>query len=314
MPITPINRVRTIAIKLQTNSNQLQTIYENSELKIGNDLIPNHKIISINSFIKNLKAYANISSVQEALLPNFTQEDSETDKLYKTLDIEWKSPRKQLTLYISSQPNAEFYKVGSLSLLNPAGYPYRIYNLMDLYTDNLAIELGNNSKVGISVDNVGYGLLSADDEVTIHGSYLEEIFVQSPDYFYTVGATVPTVPTIPTTPIVNEDNEMANWIVTAVDYTASAGEKVLAMVGQDEVTIKLPNNPSIGTTVKIGKYAIGNSENRTPVNVDVNSKVFDGGTPTNLSIDSTRQAIEFVYINENIGWNCFTAAMDLTIN
>lgn len=180
MSINSVNRAKTIALKLQANNSQVQVVYENSGLTIGSDLIPDNKIISFNSFIKNLKAYASIASVEEALLPSFALTDSETDKLYKTLDIEWKSPRKQLSLYISNNNAADWFKVGCISLLNPAGYPYRIYNLMDLYTDNLAIELGDNSKIGVSIDNVGFGLLEPTDLVVIHGSYIEEIFVQVP--------------------------------------------------------------------------------------------------------------------------------------
>lgn len=179
MPISTINRIKTIAKKLNTNDNSILTIYENNGLTVGNELIADHTIISFNCFIKNLRAFALINSLSEAALPNFELEDSETDKLYKTLDIEWKSARKQLTMYISN--GGDWIKVGSISLLNPSGYPYRIYSLMDSYTDGLAVELGDNGKIGVQVENVGYGLLDATDEVTIHGCYLEEIFVQLPE-------------------------------------------------------------------------------------------------------------------------------------
>lgn len=181
MPISSVDRVKPITLSLSAvNQANIVTIYQNSNLTVGDELMTGYTIISFNCFIKNLKAFAQIKSVAEAPLPDFLVEDSETDKLYKTLDIEWKSPRKQLSLYVSSN-NQGWFKVGSLSLLNPAGYPFRIYNLMDLFTDNLALELGESSKVGISVDEVGFGLLAANDTVTIHGSYVEEIFLQSID-------------------------------------------------------------------------------------------------------------------------------------
>lgn len=189
MTISTINRIKTVANKLKVGDGSIITIYENTGLTIGNELIVAHEIISFNCFIKNLRAFALINSLAEISLPNFTLDDSETDKLYKTLNTEWNSARKQITLYISNQlitnPNGQgWFKVGSLSLLNPSGYPYRVYNLMDLFTDNLAIELGDNGKIGVQIEDVGYGLLSATDEVTIHGSYIEEIFVQSPDPKY----------------------------------------------------------------------------------------------------------------------------------
>lgn len=181
MPISSVNRVKTITVDLSfVTGDDIVTIYQNSGATIGNELIPGYKIVSFNCFLKNLKAFSKIQSLEEALLPNFLVEDSATDKLYKTLDIEWKSPRKQLSLYIASG-NAPWSQVGSISLLNPAGYPFRIYNLMDLFTDNLALELGENSRIGIGVDEVGHGLLEATDTVTIHGSYVEEIFVLEPE-------------------------------------------------------------------------------------------------------------------------------------
>jgi hypothetical protein len=180
MPISSINRVKTITVDLNSaTGNNIVTIYQNSGVTIGDELIPGYTVISLNCFLKNLKAFAKIQSLEESPLPDFDVEDSATDKLYKTLDVEWKSPRKQLSLYIASG-NQDWSQVGSISLLNPYGYPFRVYNLMDLYTDNLALELGDNSRIGIGVDEVSYGLLAEEDLVTIHGSYVEEIFVQSP--------------------------------------------------------------------------------------------------------------------------------------
>lgn len=182
MPITSINRVKTITLELNSQtSNQVLTIYQNNNLVVGSELIFNHPIISSNCFIKNLKAFSKIASLPEIQLPDFELEDSETDKLYKTLDIEWKSARKQISLHISSSSQQAWSQIGSVSILNPAGYPFRIYNLMDLFTDNIALELGENSRIGVSIDDVGFGKLEGLDEITIHGSYVEEIFVMSPD-------------------------------------------------------------------------------------------------------------------------------------
>jgi hypothetical protein len=134
--------------------------------------------LSLNGFVKNLKAFSKISSLAAVQLPVFELEDSESQKLFKTLDIEFNSPRKQLDLFISV--NNEWNQVGSASLLNPSGYPYRMYNLMDFYTDNSAAELGENGKIGVKISDVGYGLLTGNDTVTIHGSYIQEfVFADS---------------------------------------------------------------------------------------------------------------------------------------
>lgn len=181
MPISIINRVKTITVPLgKNNSSEIITIYQNTDLVAGSDLFPNYKIVGFNSFIKNLKVYASVKSLAEVSLPDFQLADSATQKIQKVLDIEWKSARKQLNLYIATTL-IDWQQIGSISLLNPSGYAFRIYNLMDLFTDNLALELGENSKIGIQTQEVGYGLLDINDKVTVHGSYVEEIILQSPD-------------------------------------------------------------------------------------------------------------------------------------
>jgi hypothetical protein len=141
------------------------------------DILPGLTVLSVNNFVKSLRAYARITSLPEITLPNFELTDSETDKLYKSLDVEWASPRKQLDLLISQGSTWEV--IGSVSLLNPSGYPYRSYNLQDLFTDNLAVELGENGKIGVQLKDAGTGLLTGTDTLTIYGSYSQEIIVSS---------------------------------------------------------------------------------------------------------------------------------------
>lgn len=178
MPISSVNRAKSIVVPLSAASgNQIVTVYSSASLAIGSELQPGYKVVSFNSFIKNLKAFSKINSLPEIMLPDFDVEDSETTKLYKTLDVEWKSARKQLNLFTAIDSN--WQQIGSISLLNPSGYPFRIYNLLDLFTDNLFFELGDNGKIGVQVEDVNYGLLQGDDSIVIHGSYVEEIFLIS---------------------------------------------------------------------------------------------------------------------------------------
>lgn len=218
MPISPISQVKTIAYKLDSTGD-IKEVYSTS-LVVGSEYQPGYKIVSFNAFIKNLRCYASVETLPEAPLPSFLPTDTSTDKTMKVLDVEWKSARKQLNLYIATNTgvNTTWHKVGSLSMLNPYGYPFRVYSLMDLFTDNLAIELGENSKIGVQVQDVGWGLLAESDKVTIHGSYTEEMFVQTEDkqvinnYAFEIrnintggGSSTPTTPT---TPIV--DNSFSN--------------------------------------------------------------------------------------------------------
>lgn len=179
MPITNITRVKTIAIEIKpADGNSIVTLYQNNHITVGSELIRGYKIISYNSFIKNLKAYADIKSLPPVDLPEISPEDSETQKTYKALEVEWKSPRKQMNLFISNN-QSQWLPVGSQSLLNPSGYPYRIYDLIQIYTDNVAIELGDNSRLGCQIEDVGYDVLIGLDKIIIHGSFVEEIFVES---------------------------------------------------------------------------------------------------------------------------------------
>jgi hypothetical protein len=180
MAVANISRVKSIVVPIAAiNGSSIVTIYQHpGDIAIDNQFMEAGRVISFNCFIKNLKAFAKIASIPEAALPDIQLEDTSSQKLYKVLDIEWKSARKQMNLFISTG-NSDWQQVGSVSLLNPAGYPFRVYNLMDFFTDNLALELGDNSKIGIAMQDVGYGVLTSNDKVTIHGSYTEEIFVKS---------------------------------------------------------------------------------------------------------------------------------------
>lgn len=199
MPVTNLSRVKSIVVPItESDGNSIITIYQNTGVTIGNELMEGYKVVSFNCFIKNLKAYAKINSLGAVNLPDLKLEDTETEKLYKVLDTQWKSPRKHLNLFISNN-TTDWHPVASISLLNPSGYPYKMYNLMDLFTNNLAIELGDNSRIGIQIEDVGYGVLTGDDRVTIHGSYVEEIFLESsePPINININVTGGGTPTIP---------------------------------------------------------------------------------------------------------------------
>ncbi|AFY43660.1 hypothetical protein [Nostoc sp. PCC 7107] len=172
MTISSINIVKPIVLSLNnTSTNEVYRIFEDEPFSTENG-----SIISENIFLKNLKAYVKISSLAPAQLPDISIEDSQVQATYKTLNAEWISERKQLNLLISTGDN-QWFPVGSISLLNPSGYPYRIHNLMDLYTDNLMVELGQTGRLGVQLQDVGTGLLVGSDTITIHGSYLKEVVI-----------------------------------------------------------------------------------------------------------------------------------------
>ncbi|NJM22597.1 MAG: hypothetical protein HC907_29765 [Richelia sp. SM1_7_0] len=168
-----INLVKSINLKLDASSGNNIIPFMLSDFEVN--INPRHKILSRNKYLKNLKAYSAIKSIDEADLPNFNFDDSESEKLNKVLDIEWKSPRKQLNLLIGN--SNDWMPIGEISLLNPMGYPYRINNLLDLLTDNLAFELGEETQLAVKIEDVGYGLLTNTDLITIYGNYVEEVVI-----------------------------------------------------------------------------------------------------------------------------------------
>lgn len=176
-----INLVKSINLKLDVNSGNNIIPFMSSDFEVNTN--PRHKILSRNKYLKNLKCYSVINSIDEAELPNFNFDDSESEKLNKVLDIEWKSPRKQLNLLIGNNNN--WLPIGEISLLNPMGYPYRINNLLDLLTDNLAFELGEETQLAVKIEDVGYGLLANTDLITIYGNYIEEVVIDDSVQFIT---------------------------------------------------------------------------------------------------------------------------------
>lgn len=136
--------------------------------------IPASLLIMHCSKIISLRAYANINSVSEAPLPDFDFEDTESTKLQKVLDLEWQSPRLQLNLYIGNPNN--WILLGSNSLLNPMGYPYRYYNLLDLYTDATDSYIAEDKQLGIEVQDVGFGNFNnSADSLTVHCEILRTV-------------------------------------------------------------------------------------------------------------------------------------------
>lgn len=178
MQIEKFPRVKLIQVGItNANASNILTIYSNdpNEVRTSYSIDANSKVV-LNGFIKNLRIYAAIKSLAEVELPNFDLGESNTSKQLKVLNLEWKSPRKQISVFVGQLPS-DWQLLGSISLLNPTGYPYRQYNLLDLITDNLAAEIGEFGRIGVRLDDVGYGLLGADDTISLYGSVTEEIFI-----------------------------------------------------------------------------------------------------------------------------------------
>ncbi|PAX58358.1 hypothetical protein [Brunnivagina elsteri] len=168
-----INVNKAIAVDITTSNQDNRIILFDNTLPSN---IPNTNIISVNGFLKNLKAFSEINSLATAPLPAITLEDTDQDRLIKIMNIEWGNPRIQLDLEFSSN-GINFIKVGAISLISQQGYPYRNYSLLDFYTDGLAAEIGTNGKVACSIKDVGHGKLTSADTLTIYGSVTQEVVI-----------------------------------------------------------------------------------------------------------------------------------------
>jgi hypothetical protein len=177
---------KSISKKIDTaNQNERVILLENS---LPSNIV--NSIISVNGFLKSLKAYSNITSLAEATLPDIQLEDTDQARLIKVMNIEWGAARIQLDLEVSAN-GTDFIKIGSISLLNQMGYPYRNYSLLDFYTDGLAAELGTNGKIACSIKDVGYGKLAATDELTIYGSVTQEIVMLDDEQYVQTNIAYP---------------------------------------------------------------------------------------------------------------------------
>lgn len=116
-----------------------------------------------------------MNSLEPAPFPEFELMDTESQKRQKTLDIEWgaSTPKKRLDVLIA-EGDGNWQLIGSVSLLKSYGYPGRNYRLIDLLTDTLAFEIGNGMRLGIRIVNMGYGLLTTADVLTLHLGWIEE--------------------------------------------------------------------------------------------------------------------------------------------
>jgi hypothetical protein len=139
----------------------------------------------VNGFLSELYCYSEIDSLAETPIPNYESTDSDTAKLNKTLAVVWAGPRFHLCTWIAKtlNPSADSWvKTGMISLLNSAGYPYRRDRPLDLLTDNLAREFGENTCIGVSLKGVGYGLPDVRDLINIDGAWKQDCRIVQPDF------------------------------------------------------------------------------------------------------------------------------------
>lgn len=183
-----------------------------------------------NAFVKALKVYVKIRSLPEIELPNIQLTDSSTEKLIKFRNQEWDSARIQLNLLIGAAPN--WTVIGAISLLHRK--PAYAVDLLNFFTDALAIECDGASCLALQIEDVGWGLLTAQDTVTAYGSLAEEVT-------YLAGLE----------PVI-EDTQSYGWSVgttSRVLLPANANRKQFTLVNTGERVVYL----SYGRSAVVGQ-------------------------------------------------------------
>lgn len=182
MVIQLIQKVTTFKKKLSYLTNGLIVpIVENIPGRIGFNRIDTNLMVIKNVFVKEFWAKSTIASLQEIDPIIFSDADTESMRRLKMLNLEWKSPRKQLDLYLATEPYV-WDSIGSISLLHMYGYKYRTYNIQELWSFNSPLEIGEYARIGIGTTSVGFGDLEENynnpaesDKIIIYGNYTEEI-------------------------------------------------------------------------------------------------------------------------------------------
>ena len=203
----------------------------------------------INGYITELNCYSDINSLAEAAMPDYLIGESKTSALSKTLNLEWKSDRYQLDLYLTTEypvtALAQWSLQGSISLINPAGYPYRTYRLKDLLTNNLAFSLGQNATLGYAIKNVGKGVIQSMDTVVITGSWKQELVLLQPDWQpLVVQGTISQVTQY-------TDTNPTNVTTTKKQLVAARGNRVSGFVTNQSTSTSflLKYDSTISTTI-----------------------------------------------------------------
>ena len=136
-----------------------------------------------NGFITELYVYCEIDSLAETPLPEYQLEDTEAERIIKTLNNTWGStvPKFYLQFWRWSLKLNQWLPRGKVSLLNNQGYPYTLSRPLDLLTDNIARDMGEKFTLGVNVVDAGFGLLKSIDSVVIDGCWKQDVRIIKPD-------------------------------------------------------------------------------------------------------------------------------------
>lgn len=162
------SRTQQILTSFNQGESALKIIYRPS------DISPYDRVQTLRfyGFITSLRMRCDINSIAEGDMPNLDADSSRMDRLLALRDMEWKSPRKQISFFLRTS-RVDWEPIFDVSLLNRL--PYYQVNLLPYFTDNISFDTSNDCLIGAQITNAGYGLLEGTDRISIYGSVREEI-------------------------------------------------------------------------------------------------------------------------------------------
>jgi hypothetical protein len=162
------SRTQQILSAFDADDSSMRIIYQPSAIS------PYDRVQTLRfyGFITSLRMKVDITSIHEADMPNLESDTSRLERLTALRNMEWKSPRKQITFFLRTA-TVSWQPIFDVSLLNRL--PYYHVNLLPYLTDNISFDTSNDCLIGAQITNAGYGLLEGADRVTLFGSVREEI-------------------------------------------------------------------------------------------------------------------------------------------
>jgi hypothetical protein len=132
-----------------------------------------------NAMMDEIRVYSSIQSLPQIPLPDFNDEDSESERLTKAQSFEWNTARFELAIFKKAANSNQWAEFGVAALKNAGGFRYRIHRILDLATDNIGVRVGEFGQIGVQVRAVGFDLPKAADRISITGHWVQEfVFVQ----------------------------------------------------------------------------------------------------------------------------------------
>lgn len=188
--VDPLKVCHTISMRIEASNittDIIPIVYNNPSLiKQEYPQLPdNIEDFGCNGYLTDLYSVERPYGLAEIQLPDYLDEDTKRERLLKTHQMQWESENFLLNLYTTKKrpplTKEDWNFIGSIPILNTAGFKYTRHRPFDLFTHNLARSFGKWASAGIEIQITGknFGPL---DTITIDGSWHQETALIQPDF------------------------------------------------------------------------------------------------------------------------------------